>query len=95
LDTDFDQGTLVDVNHDAPNNNQLQLNRVDTFFPFVNIAASDRGTAIRIDVNTGATVGEWLTAPAGRARNPSRTTVDKLGKVWVANRNEAEGGRGS
>src|SRR5688500_14755611 len=25
-DGDFDQGTLVNVNHDAPNNNQLQLN---------------------------------------------------------------------
>ncbi len=26
-DADFDQGALQDVNHDAPNNDQLQLNR--------------------------------------------------------------------
>jgi len=94
-DADFDQGTLVDVNHDAPDNDQLQLDKVTTFFPFVNIAASARGTTIRIDVNTGQILGEYLTAPNGMARNPSRTTVDKFGSVWVGNRDEAEGGRGS
>src|SRR3990172_6109592 len=46
LDGEFDQGTLLNVNHDAPNNNQLQLNRTTTPFPFVNIAASSRGTKI-------------------------------------------------
>ena len=94
-DADFDQGESSDVNHDAPNNDQLQLDEVDTFFPYVNVAASARGTAIRIDVETGATVGEWWTAPDGRSRNPSRTTVDTLGNVWVANRDESSGGKGS
>ncbi|WP_436494230.1 hypothetical protein [Actinokineospora sp. HUAS TT18] len=94
-DADFDQGALQDVNHDAPNNNQLQLNRTSTFFPYVNVAASARGTMIRIDVNTGEIVGEWLSAPDGRGRNPSRTTVDKLGNTWFSNRNENEGGKGS
>ena len=88
LDADFDEGTLLNVNHDAPNNNQLQLNQVTTPFPFVNIAASARGTMVRIDVNTGAVLGEYFTAPAGMGRDPSRTTVDKLGNVWVANRAE-------
>jgi streptogramin lyase len=95
LDADFDQGVLQDVNHDAPNNDQLQLNRSDVFFPFVNIAASARGTMVRIDVNTGATVGEWFSAPDNRGRNPSRTTVDRLGNTWLSNRNEAGGGKGS
>jgi hypothetical protein len=94
-DADFDQGVLQDVNHDAPNNNQLQLDRQQTFFPYVNIAASARGTMVRIDVNTGATVGEWYSAPNGRGRNPSRTTVDRLGNTWLSNRDEQEGGRGS
>jgi DNA-binding beta-propeller fold protein YncE len=89
LDADFDQGVLQDVNHDAPNNNQLQLNRSSVFFPFVNIAASARGTMVRIDVNTGQTVGEWFSAPDGRGRNPSRTTVDRLGNTWFTNRDEA------
>ncbi|SDD89136.1 NHL repeat-containing protein [Actinokineospora iranica] len=95
LDGDFDQGVLQDVNHDAPNSDQLQLDRTSTFFPFVNVAASARGTMVRIDVDTGAIVGEWLSAPDGRGRNPSRTTVDKLGNTWLSNRNEGAGGKGS
>ncbi len=94
-DADFDQGTLVDANHTAPNNNQLQLNKTSTPFPFVNIAASARGTTVRIDVNTGSVTGEYRTAPDGMGRNPSRTTVDKFGNVWVANRDESAGGKGS
>jgi hypothetical protein len=94
-DADFDQGILQDVNHDSPNNNQLQLDKTNVFFPFVNIAASARGTMVRIDVNTGAIVGEWFSAPNGRGRNPSRTTVDRLGNTWLSNRDEAEGGKGS
>lgn len=95
LDANFDQGVLQDVNHNAPNNNQLQLNRTTVFFPFVNIAASARGTMVRINVDSGAIVGEWLSAPDGRGRNPSRTTVDRLGNTWLSNRDEAEGGKGS
>ncbi|WP_197043307.1 Vgb family protein [Saccharothrix sp. NRRL B-16314] len=95
LDADFDQGVLQDVNHDAPNNDQLQLSRQSVFFPFVNVAASARGTMVRIDVDTGEIVGEWLSAPEGRGRNPSRTTVDKLGNTWLSNRNEDTGGQGS
>jgi hypothetical protein len=95
LDADFDQGVLQDVNHNAPNNDQLRLDKTSTPFPFVNIAASARGTAIRIDVNTGQITGEYRTAPDGMGRDPSRTTVDKLGNVWVSNRAESSGGKGS
>ena len=95
LDADFDQGVLQDVNHDAPDSDQLQLDRTNAFFPYVNVAASARGTMVRIDVNTGAIVGEWFSAPSGRGRNPSRTTVDKLGNTWLSNRDEGAGGKGS
>jgi len=88
LDVDFDEGLLVNVNHDAPNNDQLQLNETTTPFPFVNIAASALGTIVRIDVNTGTVLGEYNTAPDGMGKDPSRTTVDQLGNVWVANRGE-------
>lgn len=87
-DSNFDQGTLLNVNHDPSNNDQLQLNVNTKPFPFVNVAASARGTAVRIDVNTGQVLGEYLTSPDGMGRNPSRTTVDQLGNVWVANRDE-------
>ena len=90
-DADFDEGSLVNVNHDAPFNDQLQLNFETKPFPFVNIAVSGRGTAVRIDVNTGEVLGEYSTNPDSGAStfpNPSRTTVDKYGNVWVANRDE-------
>jgi len=87
-DADFDQGTLVNVNHDVVHD-QIQLNESVTPFPFINVAASARGTIIRIDVNTGAILGEYYTSPNGMGRNPSRTTVDLTGSVWVSNRNES------
>jgi streptogramin lyase len=89
-DADFDLGVLFNVNHNSPNNDQLQLNATAAPLPFVNIACSARGTIVRIDVNTGAILGEYFTAPNGMGRDPSRTTVDRLGSVWVSNR--AEGG---
>jgi streptogramin lyase len=95
LDADFDEGTLINVNHDAPNSDQLQLNEQPTPFPFINVAASARGTIVRINVDTGEIIGEYLSSPEGRARNPSRTTVDAFGNVWAGNRDEAEGGMGS
>jgi streptogramin lyase len=94
-DGDFDQGVYLSLNHNAPNNNQLQLNSVTTPFPFVNIACSSRGTAVRIDTVTGAILGEFWTAPNGMGRDPSRTTVDQFGNVWLSNRAEAGGGKGS
>lgn len=95
LDADFDEGTLVNVNHQAPYNDQLQLNDSGEPFNFIWVAASARGTVVKIDTLTGAVLGEYLSAPNGRSRNPSRTTVDANGNVWSGNRNEASGGQGS
>lgn len=89
LDNEFNLGTAQNLNHDAPGNHQLQLNKAATPLPFVNIANSGRGTAVRIDVNTGVILGEYYTAPTGMGRNPSRTTVDQKGNFWVSNRDEA------
>ncbi len=95
LDADFDEGNLVNVNHDAPNNDQLQLNEDTKPFPFIAVAASGRGTIVRINTVTGEIIGEYWSAPAGRGRNPSRTTVDLYGNVWAGNRDEASGQLGS
>jgi hypothetical protein len=66
--------------------------------PYLNVALSGRGTMGRVDVNTGQVVGEYRTAPpeAGPggediAPDPSRTTVDKYGNVWVGNRRDKGG----
>jgi streptogramin lyase len=95
LDADFDQGTLLNVNHNSPNNNQLQLNDVVTTFPFVWIALSGQGTIVKVDTETGAILGEYLSAPDGRGRDPSRTTVDLDGNVWAGNRGESANELGS
>lgn len=87
-DADFDQGVLVGVNHDFPNNDQLQLGVENTPFPFISVADSGHGTMLRIDVQTGQILGVYRTAPEGEATDPSRATVDARGNTWVGNRAE-------
>lgn len=83
VDSDFDEGSYINVVHDP--SDQLQLDDTTTAFNFIWVAVSSKGTAVKIDTLTGAVLGEYKTAPGG-ARNPSRTTVDKDGSVWVGNR---------
>lgn len=87
-DADFALGVSLNVNNASPNSDQLQLNIGTASLPFVNVACSARGTLVRIDVNTGTILGEYFTAPDTMGRDPSRTTVDQQGNVWVSNRAE-------
>jgi len=105
-------GTMTSTHYGPPPAGAEGTVRLDpditTPFNHIWVAASGRGTAIRIDTNVnplsigngdsfltpveaslGTIKGEYYTAPAGMERNPSRTTVDKNGDVWVGNRNEA------
>ncbi len=75
--------------------NEVKLINVGEAFDFVWVAASNRGTIVKIDANTGAVLGEYLSAPDNRGRDPSRTTVDANGNVWAGNRAESSGNRGS
>ncbi len=86
---------------------QLDPNIV-TQFDFIWVAASGRDGAVLIDTDhvdpdgvstladsaagNGAVLGEYRTAPQGQPGNPSRTTVDLNGDVWIGNRNAAAGG---
>jgi hypothetical protein len=87
LDAQFDQGTAVNVNHNAPNNNQLQLNATTSTFPFIWVALSVRCTIAKIDTATGTILGEFRTVAddVGCAQS-SRTTVGLDGSVWVGHR---------
>ncbi|MFN5355631.1 MAG: T9SS type A sorting domain-containing protein [Bacteroidota bacterium] len=85
-DEDFNEGFLLSVNTSV--SGSLRLDQPGQPLPYVNIACSGKGTVVRIDAITGQIIGEYLTAPAGMARNPSRTTVDKDGNCWVTNRDE-------
>lgn len=100
LDADFDEGTIINLNHD-PNHDQLQLNELAKPFRYINVPASARGTVVRVvtdsdsGVPEGTIVGEYRTAPENRGLNPSRTTVDIYGNVWTGNRGEGEDSKGS
>lgn len=86
-DADFDKGTLVNVNHDAPNSNQLQLNRFTGTFKFIWVALSQRCTIAKINTETNAILGEYRTISDGApCQESSRTTVSLDGSVWVGHR---------
>lgn len=86
VNADFDKGNLINVNHSTAD--QLQLSDQVNAFNFIWVSVSGKGTMVKINTDTGAVVGEYYTAPTSQGNgNTSRTTVDKDGSVWVANRN--------
>jgi len=86
-DEDFNEGLLLSVNTSV--SGSLRLDQPGQPLPFVYIPCSARGTVVRINVVTGEIVGEFASAPNGRGKDPSRTTVDEYGNVWVSNRAES------
>lgn len=86
LDHQFDTGAMTNVQHDAPNHDQLRLTTNGSTFPYVWVALSNRGTIVKIHANSGRILGEYATR-SDRLGNPSRTTVALDGSVWVGNRN--------
>jgi streptogramin lyase len=98
LTSDFDKGNGVNVNYAT---DQVQLNGAGAPLNFIWVAKSGDGTAnlgtvVKIDTKSGAILGEYRTAPEFQGfGNPSRTTVDQDGSVWLSNRNDVYGGQGS
>ncbi len=99
LDNDFDLGALVNVNHTAPNNDQIQLNVTGVGFPVLWIANAGEHTLSKIDTTQqGASPGRevaryytWFSSqgPTNYAWSgpaPSRTAVDTDGNAYVLNR---------
>ncbi|HEX6292918.1 MAG TPA: PKD domain-containing protein [Herpetosiphonaceae bacterium] len=81
---DFNGGDKINVVTSTPD--QLQLDDTTRAFNFIWVAVSTKGTVVKIDTDTGAVLGEYWTSPEGQPKDPSRTTVDKNGSVWTANR---------
>lgn len=65
-------------------NDQLVLSTTFTTLPFIWMSNSGEGTVSKINTETGVELGRYRTGPG--AGNPSRTTVDLDGNVWVGNR---------
>lgn len=97
LDADFDLGTLTGVNHNTPNNDQLQLNVAGTSFPILWIANAGEDTVSKIDTTQdGSIPGKeiaryrmWFNSgiyahDAWGGPAPSRTATDTEGNGYVA-----------
>ncbi|MBK7829689.1 hypothetical protein [Nannocystis sp.] len=97
VDAEFDQGIFNNINHDAPNNDQLQIT-IDGFSapkPYMFAAQTSDGWLLKLDTVTGKQLARYETVrkvdcPSCDAnRNtwyPSRVVVDLEGDVYVANR---------
>jgi hypothetical protein len=100
LDADFDLGTLFNVTHNSPHNNELRLSETPTTFNVMWIANAGEDTVSKIDTTTGKELARYRTGfgPAGQpgyiahlfnayaGPAPSRTGVDTDGNLYIANR---------
>ena len=83
LDADFDEGALINVDHNSPNNDQLQLSTENVILPFIWVP-NNEGTVSKVNTETGDELARyWVSDGAG---SPSRTTVDLQGNCWIGNR---------
>ncbi len=77
----------------------IRLDDEPAAFRFIWVAASRRGTVIKIDTDSGEILGEYWTAPVydplAPSMNPSRSVVDGQGNAWIGNREDSYEGMGS
>lgn len=97
LNAHFDKGLLNNVNHDAPNGDQLQItiDGVSLPKPYMFLAHTYDGLMLKLDTATGKQLARYdstllkdcPTCPVNKASwYPSRVIVDFDGDVYVANR---------
>ena len=87
INKDFNEGIFIGVSNTQVED-QLQLSQEQETLPFIWVANSGESTVSKINTITGEEIGRYRTGPGiGEAENPSRTTVDLNGDLWVGNRN--------
>jgi streptogramin lyase len=88
LNTDFDEGLMTTLNHAI--DDQLQINTsddTDINYHFIWVPNSNLGTISKVDTVTGKEIGRYrVNSDSTHGGNPSRTTVDLNGDVWVGTR---------
>lgn len=85
----------MNLNHDDVHD-QLQLDNKSTAFNFIWIPCSGLGTVLKIDTISGHVLGAYRTTPENQQwGDPSRTTVDHDGSVWLSNRADVYNSSGS
>lgn len=89
---DFGGGALFNLNHDAPNADQLQLNTTISTFPALWVANAGEDTVSKIDTNANKESARYRTwFPVGthgpwNGPAPSRTAVAANGDAFILNR---------
>ncbi len=97
LNAHFDKGVLNNLNHDAPNGDQLQItvDGVSLPKPYMFLAHTNDGLMLKLDTATGKQLARYdstllkdcPSCPVGKnSWYPSRVVVDFDGDVYVANR---------
>lgn len=84
LDSDFNEGNFIGVEHDTIHN-QLQLSKQNVTLPFIWVPNNDN-TVSKVDTITGKELGRYRVAPNVVDAEPSRTTIDLNGNCYVGNR---------
>ena len=89
LNADFNEGILTNLNHDVIDD-QLQINTsdlADVNYSFIWVPNTNLGTISKVDTRTGNETGRYrVNSNPSHGGNPSRTTVDLKGDVWVGTR---------
>ena len=80
LDADDSSGVVLDPDGALV----LDSQEIDT--GFIWIANTGEGTVSKVDTDTFVEVGRYITGPNARSNDPSRTSVNSLGDVYIGNR---------
>lgn len=79
-DNQTSQGVVLDPNGAVT----IDVRRVES--QFIWIANTGEGTVSKVDTRTFEEVGRYITGPNGQGNDPSRTSVNTFGDVFVGNR---------
>ncbi len=84
---DFEEGRALNLSLETPD--ELRTTTEPSAVDAVWIPIFSKGTVVRIDSESGQVIGEYRTAPDDVSTPyPSRTTIDREGNLWVANKGD-------
>jgi DNA-binding beta-propeller fold protein YncE len=81
---EFYEGSLINIV--VRPEGAIALDDTTKAFNYIWVPNSTKGSVLKINTDTNEILGEYWTSPQGQPRDPSRTTVDYDGNIWVTNR---------
>jgi len=91
MEVGLEEGAHTNVHVEARGEPRLELDTFELRYNRLGVATlhgggQDTGTIVLVDTDNGVVLAEYRTAPEGQASNPSRTSYDSQGNLWVGNR---------